>query len=70
VISNRVGTVARNLGAYAAIFAVITMISGIYGMNFQHMPELDWWFGYPMALGLMLVACTLLYRMFKRRDWL
>jgi magnesium transporter len=53
-----VGTVARNLGAYAAIFAVVTMISGIYGMNFRHMPELGWRFGYAWALGLMLVSAT------------
>jgi magnesium transporter len=43
--SNRVNTVARNLAAYAAIFAVVTMISGIYGMNFHHMPELAWRYG-------------------------
>jgi magnesium transporter len=70
VISNRVGTVARNLGAYAAIFAVITMISGIYGMNFQHMPELAWRFGYAWALGLMVVFGAGLWVYFKRNGWL
>jgi magnesium transporter len=70
VVSNRVGTVARNLGAYAAIFAVVTMISGIYGMNFRHMPELDWWLGYPFAIGLMVTVCGALYWRFKRADWL
>ncbi len=70
VISNRVGTVARNLGAYAAIFAVVTMISGVYGMNFQHMPELGWRFGYAWALGLMVVSATGLWVYFKRKDWL
>jgi magnesium transporter len=70
VISNRVGTVARNLGAYAAIFAVVTMISGIYGMNFQHMPELAWRFGYAWALALMVVSAIGLWVYFKRKDWL
>ena len=70
VISNRVGVVARNLGAYAAIFAVVTMISGIYGMNFQHIPELGWRFGYAWALALMVVSATGLWVYFKRKDWL
>ena len=68
--SNRVNTVARNLAAYAAIFAVITMISGIYGMNFQHLPELDWRYGYGWALGLMVVSATTLWFYFKRKGWL
>jgi magnesium transporter len=68
--SNRVNIVARNLAAYAAIFAVITMISGIYGMNFQHMPELGWRFGYGWALGLMVVSATALWIYFKRKGWL
>jgi magnesium transporter len=70
VTSNRVGTVARNLGAYAAIFAVVTMISGIYGMNFTHMPELAWRFGYAWALGLMVVGAGGLWIYFKRKGWL
>jgi magnesium transporter len=70
VISNRVNAVARSLTAYAAIFAVITMISGIYGMNFQHMPELAWRFGYGWALGLMVVGAGGLWLYFKRKDWL
>jgi magnesium transporter len=70
VVSNRVGVVARNLGAYAAIFAVVTMISGIYGMNFHHMPELSWRFGYGWALGLMVVSAVSLWVYFKRKGWL
>jgi magnesium transporter len=70
VTSNRVNTVARNLAGYAAIFAVITMISGIYGMNFTHMPELSWQFGYGWALGLMAVGAGGLWLYFKRKDWL
>jgi magnesium transporter len=68
--SNRVNTVARNLAAYAAIFAVVTMISGVYGMNFQHMPELGWRYGYGWALGLMVVSAGALWVYFKRKGWL
>ena len=47
-----------------------TLIAGIYGMNFTNMPELSWYWGYPFALGLMVTLSTVLYRVFKRRDWL
>jgi magnesium transporter len=70
VVSNRIGVVARNLGAYAAVFAVITMISGIYGMNFRHIPELGWRYGHAWALALMVVSATTLWVYFKRKDWL
>ena len=70
MVSNRVNTVARNLAAYAAIFAVITMISGIYGMNFRHLPELGWRYGYAWALGLMVVGAGGLWVYFKRKGWL
>ncbi|HQQ77992.1 MAG TPA: CorA family divalent cation transporter, partial [Thermoanaerobaculia bacterium] len=60
----------RKISSWAAIFAVPTMIAGIYGMNFQHMPELKSPWGYPFALGLMLVVCSGLYRAFKRSGWL
>ena len=53
-----------------AIFAVPTMIAGIYGMNFEHMPELSWSYGYPCALALMAVLCFGLYRYFRRVGWL
>jgi magnesium transporter len=68
--ANRVNTVARSLAAYAAIFAVVTMISGIYGMNFEHLPELGWELGYPWALGLMAVGAGGLWIYFKRKGWL
>ena len=68
--SNRVNTVARNLAAYAAIFAVVTMISGVYGMNFHHMPELGWRFGYAWAVGLMVLCAGGLWVYFKRKGWL
>jgi magnesium transporter len=60
----------KRLAAWAAIIAVPTMIAGIYGMNFEHMPELQWSFGYPFSIGFMLVACGVLYAGFKRSGWL
>ena len=60
----------RKISAWVAIIATPTMIAGIYGMNFDHMPELGWLFGYPFALALMVLSCVVLYRNFKRRDWL
>jgi magnesium transporter len=68
--SNRVNEVARTLTAYAAIFAAITLITGIYGMNFLHMPELGWRFGYAYALGLMVAAAGALWLYFRRKRWL
>jgi magnesium transporter len=60
----------RKISAWVAIAAVPTAIAGIYGMNFEHMPELTWTFGYPAALLLMAIICLLLYRRFKRAGWL
>jgi magnesium transporter len=60
----------RKISAWVAIAAVPTMLAGIYGMNFEHMPELHWRFGYPMALSLMTLICLSLYRSFKRSGWL
>jgi magnesium transporter len=60
----------RKISAWAAIIAVPTLISGVYGMNFEHMPELTWRFGYPLALLLMATACGLLYLRFRRSGWL
>jgi magnesium transporter len=60
----------RRISAIVAIVAVPTLIAGIYGMNFEHMPELGWTFGYPLVLAVMLTLCTLLYRFFRRAGWL
>ncbi|MCS0603471.1 magnesium and cobalt transport protein CorA [Streptomyces sp. LP11] len=60
----------RRISAWAAIFAVPTMIAGIYGMNFAHMPELDWRYGYPCAIAAMALGAGLLYRAFRRNGWL
>jgi magnesium transporter len=60
----------RKISAWVAIIAVPTAVAGIYGMNFEHMPELSWELGYPMALALMVVICSSLYRYFKKVGWL
>jgi len=60
----------RKISAWVAIISVPTMVAGIYGMNFDHMPELGWQYGYPGAVGVILVACFALYRNFKHRGWL
>jgi magnesium transporter len=60
----------RKISAWAAIVAVPTAIAGIYGMNFKHMPELDWTLGYPLVLVVMLVVCLVLYRNVRRVGWL
>jgi len=60
----------RKISAWVAIAAVPTMIAGIYGMNFKHMPELGWSFGYPLVVAVILAACGYLYWRFKRAGWL
>jgi magnesium transporter len=60
----------RKISAWVAIAAVPTMVAGIYGMNFEHMPELTWVAGYPLVLGGMALACWLLYRSFRNSGWL
>jgi magnesium transporter len=60
----------RKISAWVAIAAVPTAIAGIYGMNFDHMPELGWHLGYPSVLLLMFLVCLFLYRRFKRSGWL
>ncbi len=69
-VSMRQNEDMRKISAWVAIAAVSTLIAGIYGMNFEHMPELGWRFGYAWALGLMVVSSALLYRGFKRNHWL
>jgi len=62
--------VARRLAAWAAILAVPTAVAGIYGMNFEHMPELKWEYGYYMVLGAILGICGVLYTRFRQNGWL
>ena len=59
----------RKISAWVAIAAVGTLVAGVYGMNFQNMPELGWHYGYFFALGLMLVSSVVLYRFFKKTGW-
>ncbi|PRY54881.1 magnesium transporter [Knoellia remsis] len=60
----------RRISAWVAIVAVPTMIAGIYGMNFENMPELSWRYGYFIVLGVMATACAVLYAVFKKVKWL
>ncbi len=69
-IANELSRFVKRLTSVGAILVVDTLIAGIYGMNFVYMPELDWRFGYPLALGMMAVASLLLVIHFRRRDWL
>jgi magnesium transporter len=61
---------AKRISSWAAILFAPTLVAGIYGMNFKFMPELSWTFGYPYALGLMLVLGIVLYTVFKKAGWL
>jgi magnesium transporter len=70
ITSNRMNLVMKQATSWGAILVTATLIAGIYGMNFRHMPELDWRFGYPFVLGLMAAVTIVLYVTFKRRDWL
>jgi magnesium transporter len=69
-ISVRQNDDMRKISAWVAIAVVPTMIAGIYGMNFQNMPELRWHYGYPIVIAVMVVICFSLYRYFKKVGWL
>jgi magnesium transporter len=60
----------KRLAGYAALVAVPTMIAGVYGMNFEHMPELKWTFGYPLAVGAMVVIDAWLFYKFRKAGWI
>jgi magnesium transporter len=60
----------RKITSYAAMISVPTMIAGIYGMNFRFMPELEWRYGYPFVLVMIGTLCALLFRVFRRNQWL
>ena len=68
--ANRLNEAMKSMTAWAGIVLVPTLIAGIYGMNFDHMPELSWQLGYPMALGVMAGSALGLYVYFKKRGWL
>ncbi|HEY6555561.1 MAG TPA: magnesium/cobalt transporter CorA, partial [Vicinamibacteria bacterium] len=69
-VSNRLNETMKRLTVITATLASLTVISGIYGMNFEHMPELKWRFGYAWALGLMIAVPASLVLWFKRKGWL
>ncbi len=62
--------VSKKLASWLAIIAVPTAIAGLYGMNFKHMPELEWQYGYYMVLGVIAVSCATLFWRFRRAGWL
>ena len=67
---NRLNIITKKVTSWAAIIAVPTAIAGVYGMNFEFMPELEWRYGYFMVLLVIALACFLLHRGFKRNGWL
>jgi magnesium transporter len=69
-VSIEQNAINKQLAAWAAIYAIATVFTGIWGMNFRLMPELQWEYGYPVAMFIIIVVCGILYRHFKRSDWL
>jgi magnesium transporter len=69
-VANHLNEIMKKLSAWAGIILVPTLIAGIYGMNFEEIPELHWAVGYPLALGMMLASAGALYGVFKRKGWL
>ena len=70
VVATQQNEVVRKISAWFGIITVPTFVASVYGMNFEHMPELDWTLGYPAALAVMFALAVGLYAMFKRVHWL
>ena len=70
LIGVRQNDVVRKVSGWGAVITIATLIASVYGMNFEHMPELGWAFGYPFALTLMLTSAMLLWRLLRRVRWL
>ena len=70
MMSNRMNRVMKRMTSWGAILLGSSLVAGIYGMNFEDLPGLDWRFGYAWALSLMLGITVVLYRYFKRKDWI
>ena len=70
MITMGTGEITKRLAAYGALVAVPTLIAGVYGMNFKHMPELDWVWGYPITIALMLGIDGFLFARFRKAGWL
>lgn len=69
-VNNRLNEVMKILTIFAAIFIPLTLISGIYGMNFKYMPEINWLYGYPFAIGMMGTVAAIMLIYFRRKKWL
>jgi len=70
IISNRMNSVMKRMTSWGAILLGSTLVAGIYGMNFDHMPELHWQYGYPFALSIMAFITVVGYLWFRAKDWL
>lgn len=70
LISISQSDVSKKFAGWAAILAVPTMVAGFYGMNFKFMPELEWHYGYPVIVTCTILACIVIYTLFKRSGWL
>jgi magnesium transporter len=70
LVTTRQNDDMRTISAWVAIGGFPTVVGAVYGMNFEHMPELDWWLGYPIVMVAMIAVCLYLYRRFKRIGWL
>ncbi|MBI4642903.1 MAG: magnesium/cobalt transporter CorA [Deltaproteobacteria bacterium] len=69
-ISNRLNEIMKVLTIIATIFMPLTFLAGVYGMNFKHMPELEWLWGYPFAVSLMIVIALSMLHYFRRKKWI
>ena len=70
MINNEQNTIIKIFSVLSVALMPPTLVGTIYGMNFKHIPELEWVFGYPMALGVMVISAVLPYLYFKRKGWL
>ncbi|MFN5375247.1 MAG: CorA family divalent cation transporter [Chitinophagaceae bacterium] len=70
ISANKSNEVMKVLTIFSAYFLPLTFIVGVYGMNFEFMPELEWTFGYPLVIGLMVLVFILIYSWFRRKKWL
>ena len=69
-VSNRLNETMKRLTVIGAIMAALTVITGVYGMNFEHMPELKWKFGYLFVWGVMVVVTGGLWWVFRKKQWI
>jgi magnesium transporter len=70
VVTLEQNNVIKIFSIAAVVLLPPTLVATVYGMNFKHMPELDWWFGYPLALSLMVISAVVPYFVFKWKKWL